>query len=32
MMVATAYIPLSLMRKIMGLERPIDLFPYDSEE
>jgi len=32
LMVATTYIPPSVMRKIMGLERPIDLFTYDSEE
>jgi len=29
-MVATTYIPPSVMRKIMGLERPIDLFTYYS--
>ncbi len=32
LMVAATYIPPSVMRKVMGLERPIDLFSYDSEE
>lgn len=32
LMVATAYIPPSVMQKVMGLERPIDIFSYDGEE
>ncbi|MCP4110853.1 MAG: DUF3782 domain-containing protein [Desulfobacteraceae bacterium] len=32
LMVATSYISPSLMQKIMGLERPIEIFSYDSDE
>lgn len=32
LMVATSYVSPKLMQKIMGLERPIEIFSYDAEE
>ncbi|MDM8522383.1 hypothetical protein QUF80_03335 [Desulfococcaceae bacterium HSG8] len=32
LMMAANYIPLKVMRKIMELERPIEIFSHDSED